>query len=74
VLVRDLDAARRLAVVDDAEAAQLTSPARPVVLLRARPDSTLSPLVAPGNPLVGVMLPHTPIQHLLSPTGCRRWS
>jgi hydrogenase maturation protein HypF len=65
VLVRDLDAARRIAEIDDAEAAQLTSPARPIVLLRARVDTDLSPLVSPGNPLVGVMLPHTPVQHLL---------
>lgn len=65
VLVRDLDAARELAFVSDDEAAELTSSARPVVLLRARPDTPLSPLVAPANPLVGVMLPHTPIQHLL---------
>jgi hydrogenase maturation protein HypF len=65
VLVRDLAGARELADVSEAEAAELTSPARPVVLLRARADTPLSPLVAPGNPLVGVMLPHTPIQHLL---------
>lgn len=69
VLVRDLAAVRELAVVGDAEAAELLSPARPVVLLRARPDSPLSPLVAPANPLVGVMLPHTPIQHLLVADG-----
>lgn len=65
VLVRDLAAAAEVAFVSDDEAAELTSPACPIVLLRARPDSPLSPLVAPGNPLVGVMLPHTPVQHLL---------
>lgn len=65
VLVRDLDAAREIAEIDGAEAAQLTSPARPIVLLAARSDAAVSPLVAPGNPLVGMMLPHTPIQHLL---------
>ena len=54
VMVADLDAARRLAVVDDAEAALLTSAARPIVLVRARTDSTLSPAVAPGSPLVGI--------------------
>lgn len=65
IMVRDVAAARRLAVISDAEAAQLTSPARPVVLLRARPDNGLSGLVAPGNPLVGIMLPYTPVHHLL---------
>lgn len=65
VMVADLDAARRLAVVDDAEAALLTSAARPIVLVRARTDSTLSPAVAPGSPLVGIMIPYTPVHHLL---------
>jgi hydrogenase maturation protein HypF len=65
VLVRNLAAARELAVVSEAEAVELVSPSRPIVLLRSRPDSALSPLVAPANPLIGVMLPHTPIQHLL---------
>lgn len=69
VLVRDLDAARELAQVNEAEAAELLSPARPVVLLRARLDTLLSPLVAPGNPLIGVMLPHTPLQYLLLANG-----
>jgi hydrogenase maturation protein HypF len=66
IMMRDLDAVRAVAEVGEVEAAELCSPARPVVLLRARTDSTvLSPLVAPANPLVGVMLPHTPVQHLL---------
>jgi hydrogenase maturation protein HypF len=65
VLVADLAAARRIAEVDGTEASALTSPARPIVLLRRRPDAALSPLVAPGNPLVGVMLPYSPLHHLL---------
>ena len=70
VMVADLDGARALARVDDPEAAALTDPARPVVLLRARHPSTLSRFVAPttpgpGAPLVGVMLPSTPLHHLL---------
>lgn len=65
VMVADLDAARRLAVVDDDEAALLLSPARPIVLLRSRADSTLSPSVAPGTPHVGIMAPYTPLHHLL---------
>lgn len=69
VLVRDLTAVRELAEVSEVEAAELVSPARPIVLLAARPDGPLSPLVAPANPLIGVMLPHTPIQHLLMVAG-----
>jgi hydrogenase maturation protein HypF len=64
VMVPDLQTARRLAFVSDAEAVQLQSPARPVVLLRARPNE-LAESVAPRNPLVGLMLPSAPIHELL---------
>ncbi|MEO1064306.1 MAG: carbamoyltransferase HypF, partial [Actinomycetota bacterium] len=65
VMVRDLQVAERLAVLDDAERRALADPARPIVLVRQRPGTELSPLVAPGNPLVGLMLPYTPLHHLL---------
>lgn len=65
VLVRDLDVARRYAHIADAEAAVLTSPARPIVLLRRRPDAPVADGVAPGSPLLGLMLPYSPIHHLL---------
>jgi hydrogenase maturation protein HypF len=65
MLVRDLDVARRYAHLDDIEAAVLTSPARPIVLLRRRRDAPLAEAVAPGSPLVGLMLPYSPIHHLL---------
>ncbi len=65
VMVADLDAARALAHVDPIEAEALCSPARPIVLLRRRPDVALAPGVAPDNPMVGVMLPSTPLHHLL---------
>ncbi len=66
VMVRDLDAARRLAEIDDAEAAVLTSPARPVVLLRRRPSgAAVAGGVAPGSPWLGVLLPYSPVHHLL---------
>jgi hydrogenase maturation protein HypF len=65
MLVRDLDIARRYAHFDDSEAAVLSSPARPIVLLRRRRDAPLAEAVAPGSPLVGLMLPYSPIHHLL---------
>jgi hydrogenase maturation protein HypF len=38
---------------------------RPIVLARRRGDTALAPSIAPGNPYVGVMLPYTPLHHLL---------
>src|SRR5581483_7931993 len=64
VMVADLAAAERLCEVDDAERALLTSPRRPIVLLRKRADGVAA-AVAPGNPFLGVMLPYTPLHHLL---------
>lgn len=64
VMVSDLAAVRRIAIIDEHEAAVLESPAHPIVLMRAS-GSALSLAVAPGNPLVGVMLAYTPLHHLL---------
>jgi hydrogenase maturation protein HypF len=65
MLVRDLDVARRYAHIDDTEAAVLSSVARPIVLLRRRRDAPVADAVAPGSPLIGLMLPYSPIHHLL---------
>jgi len=65
IMTADLAAARRLCRVDDAEAALLTSPARPVVLLARHPDADVAASVAPGNRQLGIMLPYTPLHHLL---------
>ena len=49
----------------------LRAPEAPIVLLRRRnsalrtPHSALPPSLAPGNPNLGVMLPYTPLHHLL---------
>ncbi len=64
VMVADLAAARQYAHIDDGEAAALLSPARPIVLLRRRAVA-LSASIAPGNPLIGLLLPYTPLHHLL---------
>lgn len=65
VMVPDLATAHALALIDDTEVAALTSPAHPIVLVRRRPDANLSALVAPANPMIGLMLPYTPLHHLL---------
>ena len=50
----------------DVERRLLVSPERPIVLLRRQSvHETVSFEVAPGNPYLGVMLPYTPLHHLL---------
>ncbi len=61
----DLPTVERYCDVNDAERALLTSRQRPILLLRRRPDAPISPLVAPGNRYLGVMLPYTPLHYLL---------
>ena len=54
-----------LAQLTPTERALLESPARPVVLVHRR-ESALAPSVAPGTPWVGLMLPYSPLHHLLA--------
>ena len=65
VMAADLAAAAELAEIDAAAAALLTSPARPIVLLPRKPGTAVAPATAPGNRQLGVMLPYTPLHHLL---------
>jgi hydrogenase maturation protein HypF len=65
VMVGDLATARRLAHIDRFEAALLGGPERPIVLLTRRHGAPLAPGVAPHNPHVGLLLPYTPLHHLL---------
>ena len=65
VMVEGLATARTLARIDDAEARLLTSVEAPIVLLPRRDDAPLAPEIAPGNPLVGLFVPYTPLHHLL---------
>ena len=54
-----------LADLDPEELELLRSPRRPIVVARRRADAPLAPSIAPGSPWVGVMLPYTPLHHLL---------
>lgn len=65
LMVRDADQAATLCHVGDAERRLLESFARPIVLLRKRTPARIAEAVAPRNPWLGVMLPYTPLHHLL---------
>lgn len=65
VMVRDLEGAAELAGIDGTEKVLLTAPERPIVLLRRREGAPVARAVAPALTALGVMLPYTPLQHLL---------
>jgi hydrogenase maturation protein HypF len=65
IMVRDVEAAARICELGDQERDLLRSPRRPIVLLRKRAGAGIADVVAPGNPRLGVMLPYTPLHHLL---------
>jgi hydrogenase maturation protein HypF len=65
LMVRDLEHARRLADVNQIEADLMSSVARPIVILDAKPGAKIAPSISPDLDTLGLMLPYTPLHHLL---------
>ncbi len=65
VMLRNIADVQAICEVSPLESQLLQSPRAPIVLLRRRAECRIAPSVAPGNPLLGVMLPYTPLHHLL---------
>ncbi|MGB3211296.1 MAG: carbamoyltransferase HypF [Desulforhopalus sp.] len=65
VMVADLEAARECCVLDATTEKILSSPEHPIVLLKKRPDIPLADNLAPGMSEIGIILPYTPLHHLL---------
>jgi len=65
VMSPSLDEVARYALFDRTEQRLLEGPERPIVLLRKREGNPIAPQVAPANGYFGVMLPYTPLHHLL---------
>jgi hydrogenase maturation protein HypF len=65
LMVRDVDQARTICEVSDAEENLLSDRAAPIVLMRSLEISGLADGLAPGQDELGVMLPYTPLHHLL---------
>ncbi len=69
VMARDLAALEAQFVMSDAAREALVSPARPIVLVTPRAEAVVAPSVAPRLGEIGVMLPCTPLHHLLLAEG-----
>lgn len=65
IMARDLAVAEKHVILTEKGRDCLTSSRRPIVLCPARQGSGLSPLLNPGMDSIGVMLPYTPLHHLL---------
>jgi hydrogenase maturation protein HypF len=65
LMMPDIETVEQHCHVNDAERELLQSVARPIVLLRRKPGSPIAEECAPGQNTLGVMLPYTPLHHLL---------
>lgn len=69
VMVADPKKAQAFAEISDTELALLTSPERPIVLLRKKARASLCQELSPDNNYLGVMLCYTPLHYLLFDRG-----
>jgi hydrogenase maturation protein HypF len=65
LMAPDLHAARAIVELTPAEEALLLGRERPILIARRLPDAAVARSVAPASPDLGVMLPYTPLHHLL---------
>jgi hydrogenase maturation protein HypF len=65
IMIRDMEIVETIAEINDIEKALLAAPERPIVLVHRREAADIACEVAPGSPNLGIMLPYTPLHHLL---------
>jgi len=65
IMVATVEEAKRHCYVSPKEEKLLTSPQSPIVLMRWREGSSVSREVAPNLRFLGIMLPYTPLHHIL---------
>lgn len=65
VMMRDIEMVEKFCFLSDRERELLLSPKRPILLLKEKKDSRIAPSVAPNQKYQGVMLPSTPLHHIL---------
>jgi hydrogenase maturation protein HypF len=65
IMVTTVDEAKRHCYVSPEEQNLLTSPQSPIVLMKWKEDSSVSREIAPSLRFLGIMLPYTPLHHIL---------
>ena len=65
IMAKDMQSAMRVCEISEQERTVLLSPAHPIVLMKKRVPSLLPEGIAPGQNTLGVMLPYSPLHHLL---------
>jgi hydrogenase maturation protein HypF len=65
LMCRDMHAAERLCEMSGEDRTALLSARRPILVLPRRAGADIPDAVAPGNRTLGIMLPYTPLHHLL---------
>jgi hydrogenase maturation protein HypF len=66
VMVPSVESAGMFCSIGEAEQRALEGPQRPIIVARRSPASlSLAPSVAPGQDSIGIMLPSTPLHHIL---------
>lgn len=65
LMVKDIEAAKELCVINEIEEKILLSNKRPIVLLEKKAPKELLDVIDPNMKKVGVMLPYTPLHYLL---------
>ncbi|WP_299094784.1 carbamoyltransferase HypF [uncultured Metabacillus sp.] len=65
IMVKSIEVARNLCYISSQEEDLLTSPEMPIVILKRKREGLLPPNISPSLSTIGVMLPYTPLHHLL---------
>lgn len=70
LMARNIETVKKYCFLDSDEEKLLLSYARPIVLLKRKPDSPFLPEeIAPDTSRLGIMLPYTPLHHILMAEG-----
>jgi hydrogenase maturation protein HypF len=65
LMAPSLESVRELCRLNALEERALAAPESPIVILSRKDHSSIAPSVAPNNPYLGIMLPYTPLHHML---------